>query len=182
MGAEDDGFLADPFHVLKHLPPPSANSPACPTIFLAEKVNHIKKPRSPLLFIPGDTSACYKTVFAFYLQDSWEENTDSWNSDEGWPYGTQEEAGFKYLARRNLILQLHTPENLFKMIQVPQSCGLKFTMAKSVAAGRSYSGITLLTPVGWLRSKANSRQSHFLEMGHSWVGMCLLILVLMLYN
>lgn len=45
MGAEDDGFLADPFHVLKHLPPLSANSPACPTIFLAEKVNHIKNPR-----------------------------------------------------------------------------------------------------------------------------------------
>lgn len=173
MGTEDHGFLADPFHVLQHFLPLSANSPACPTWcnnLPCRKGESHKKPQSPLLFTPGDISACYKTVFVFYLQDSWEENTDSWNSDEGWPCGAQEEAGFKYLARRDLILQLHTPENPFKMVQVPESCGFKFTTAKSVVAGRNYSGITLLTPMGWLRSKleAKSRQSYFLEMGHSW--------------
>lgn len=100
------------------------------------------------------------------------------------PCGAQEEAGFKYLARTNSILQLHTLENPFKMIQVLQSCGLKFTVAKSVVAGRSYSGVTLLTPMGWLRFKpeAKSRQSYFLKMGHFWVRIFLLILVLMLYN
>lgn len=113
----------------------------------------------------------------FHLQGSWEENIASWNSDEGWTCVTQEEAGFKYLPRLNLLLQLHTLENPFKVIQSLQSHGLKFTMARSYSADTSYSGVTPLTLTELLRFKpeAKSRLCCFLEMEHSQVKMCLLI-------
>lgn len=124
--AEDHVFLADPFHVLEHLLQP------CLPIWSNQLphrrgISH-KNIHSPLLFTPGDTPACYKSGFAFHLQDSWGENIASWNSDEDGTCVSQEKAGFKYLAWSNFLLQLHTLKNPFKVLQ---SCGLKFTTARS---------------------------------------------------
>jgi len=70
---------------------------------------------------------------------------------------TQEEAGCKYLARSNLLLQLHILENSFKVIQVLQSHGLKFTRATSDLADIGYSGVTLLHQ--WDCSGLNLKQN-----------------------
>lgn len=66
----------------------------------------------------------------------------------------------------------------FKVIQVLQSCQLKFTWARSDLADTGYSGVTMLKSMGQLRfnPEAKSRLCYFLEMGQSWVKMCLLVL------
>lgn len=71
MDAEDHLFLADPFHVLEHLRPLSANNPACPyglPSFLKEKVYLVRYTSlltATVLFTPGDTPACCRFGFLF---------------------------------------------------------------------------------------------------------------------
>lgn len=97
-----------------------------------------KNSHSPLSFTPGDTPTSHKFGFAFHLQDSCEENTASWNSDEGWIRMTEEDCGYKYLARSNLLWYLHTPETHLRWYRL-FICRLKFTRARSALTDTSYS-------------------------------------------
>lgn len=171
MGADDHVSLADPFHVLEHLLPLSANNPAYPsslTNLLTENVYHSRT-----------------TIVLSYLHR--EIHQPAINLDLLFIYRTAE--------RRTLLHEIQMKaghawhrkklasntwqeatcycscslENPFKVIQVLQSCGLKFTRARSDLADTSYSGVTLLTPTGLLRFKpeARSRLCYFFEMVHS---------------
>lgn len=75
-------------------------------------------------------------------------------------------------------LVIATAYSQFKVIQVLQSCRLKFTKARSDLADTSYSGVNMLKSMRLLRfnPEAKPRLCCSLEMGQSWVKMCLLVL------